>query len=214
MENEESNRWVYTPGPFTFPLRFKFTAEETENLGNILKSFEPNKVKGFLFIVSTTPFIPLFAAFKSRTFPKDAIEGHLRNMRQCEKTLEKILMGFNPDPQRNFDSLRDSKIRLAESPWAVCFENAEKAKPHIKAIRETLQGLLDKNRRRRGRPQADAEGFVSEVAKLYKRFFGREPGTNRNTIFYNLIAELFNILNPNDNGHDVSRAVHRALKKN
>ena len=214
MENIKSDRWVYSP-TIHFPIQFKFTADETKELENILRSFDKDTRRKFLFFVSGGSYIPLLVVFKTRTFPKDAIEGHLRSLRQCRKTLEKILRGFDPDPQRDMNSIRDPKIAMGESPWAVCCKNAEKALPHIRAIEKTLEGVLSKTKKRRGQPQADQDGFVYEVAKLYKTIFGREPSKAKNGIFSQLINSLFNIVFPKEDGsvHDKSKTVQSAVNK-
>lgn len=215
MEEIKSDRWILVPTDrFTLPLMFKFTADEIKKVKKILRSFDSNSVQNFLFFLSGVQFIPLFAVFKMRTFPKDAIEGHLKSLRQCTKTIKKIIRGFDPDPQKNFDSTRDPKIRLGKSPWNICFENAMKALPHIETIEKTFEEILAKEKRRRGRPQADQEGFISEIAKLYKTFFGKEPSGNKGGIFWQLINTLFTILDPKENGnvYDMSRAIRRTVK--
>ena len=214
MKNIKSDRWLYSPAcrpPMRpFAIKFIFTTHEQQTLLKILKIFDKEKAFSFLFRVSTS--IPHYARFKNNPFPKDAIEGNLNNLKKCRKALERILHGFNPDPQRNFDSIKPPIIE--ELPWVICVNNAEKAYPHIKAIEKTLEGVLTKNKRGRGTPQADQEGFVSEVAKLYKQFFGREPGRNKGTIFYKLITELFKILDIKQDGeyHDPLRAIQRAVR--
>lgn len=218
MRNVESDRWAIasigaSPG-FQFPLRFKFTKDETRDLETILRAFDKDKVRGFLSMISSLPFIPLFVLFKSVSSPKDAIEKYLLTLKQCGKLLEKILRGFNPDPQRNFDSTRDQRLYRAESPRDVCFEAAEKAYPHIKILEKTLQGVLAEVKNERGRPRADREGFISEVAKVYELYFHTKPHRSKGTIFYKLIAKLLDILDPKSKGHfhQPAAAIQRALK--
>lgn len=217
MKGIDPSRWVIHSSPKTglrIPLQFKFTAYETKSLEKILRSFDPTDVKNFFF-VSGLGYIPLFVVFKTRTFPKNAIKNHLRGLKQCRKTMEKILRGFDPDPQRNFPSLKDPRIRLGEAPWNICFENAEKALPHIRVIESTLAKLLEENKKGRGQPQADQEGFVEEVAKLYETIFHRKPSKAKNGIFCNLINELFGIIFPKEDhsDYDKSKTVERALDK-
>lgn len=215
MKNTKSDRWVFSPAcrpPMRpFAVKFIFTEDERRDLLEILKTFDRKSAFSFLFRVSTS--IPHYARFKNNSFPKDAIEGHLNNLKQCRKTLERILHGFNPDPQRNFDSLRPPIVE--ELPFAVCVNNAGKAYPHIKAIEKTLEGVLTKNKRERRRPSADQDGFVYEVAKLYKQFFDQEPRKAKNGIFCRLINTLFDIISPKEDGkiHDKSKTVERALDK-
>jgi hypothetical protein len=219
MENFKSDRWVVTsigaaPG-FELPLKFKFSKDETRELETILRSFDKDKVQNFLSRISLFPIIPLYVSFKSVSFPKNAIKKYLLTLKQCQKLLEEILRGFNPDPQRNFNSTRDQRLYRAETPREACFKAAGKAYPHIKILEKTLQELLNESKRGRGRIHTDPEGFVSEVAKLYELSFSEKPARSKGTIFYKLIAKLFDILDPKpkEYSHEPSGAIRRALKK-
>jgi len=89
----EKERFAFHNG---IPLWYKFTPDETNVLKDVLRSFDQKKVEGFLSHLSVMPFIPLFAIFKERTFPKEAVEGHLKNIKECGKTLEKLLRASIP----------------------------------------------------------------------------------------------------------------------
>jgi len=230
MENYKSDRWVITsigaaPG-FQLPLRFKFTADETKELKKILRSFDAKKVQTFLFFLSGFQFISIFVALKERTFPKDAIEGHLKRLRQCRKTLKKILRGFDPDPQRSYGSMTGNKaeqIRRGETVDIICFKAAEKAYPHIQTIEKIFAQTLLDGQKNPGR-QSDDEDFIIEIAKLYKLIFDKKPRQSKGTIFYKLIKKLLDIIDPlpdrqtiegkiKECHHEPSGVIRRAMKK-
>jgi hypothetical protein len=194
---------------------FGFTDEQEKELARVLKTFNKLKVIIFLRVLSVT--ITNYSLFlKFNPFPKRDIEVNiLPDLQQCEVTLGRILNGFKVIPLRDLDSfMTEAKMKEAAHFQIICMKAAQKALPQIRTIKKTLEELLAQNKRGRGRAQADQDGFVFQVAKLYRLFFNQEPSKAKNGIFCNLINELFKILFPKEgNVYDKSKTVERALSK-
>jgi hypothetical protein len=199
---------------------FKFSIDDLKALKTILKGFDDRKVRGFLNVVSLYAFI--FFKFKKNSFPKVDIQKHfLPDLKQCSKTLERIMGGFSVDPQRDFKAWIDRDVKdqilKGETVDILALKAAEKAYPHIKDLEKILKEVLAKSKKKRGeRSRADQTGFVRELAKIYKIHLGKDPSKWKGGIFHNFISCLWGILFPRNSGEiqDVSRAVRAAIEAN
>jgi len=180
--------------------KFKFTADEKENLSIHLHNYQKDSVRRFL--------IELEAICRQRSYlvPLPDLAAHRKDIERIATNIKAVLNDlrritakkrpFNVLPQVLFADMRGKKIGRIASLNFDAVDKAAVAHNALVGFDELLdeaQKILKAEKPDPNRPSSDVNGFIMEVGESFFMYFG-EIQSSKEGVFGHVIYEILKIL--------------------
>lgn len=192
---------------------FYFNEDEREELKDLLREYDKNKVKKFISLVESDISFALQCS-RERLPPDQKFK--IEDMIKISKKLLAFIVDVSNGkevipPPRKTDLFTE---KLLDDPWwriiIASQVNAKKIKRPLQNFLTCLEEAYKLESRSKGRPNADKFNLAYQIARRFKTHLGQPrpySGPYKDVIIF-----CFRILGYKE-GSDISRAIRQALKK-
>lgn len=200
---------------------FHFSDEQWDILKKKLGKYEKADGQGLasnvnMFIMEVENCCKLMPWLKSHQDLAD----HRANLEKIERDLKATVRDLKDMCHKSFNLIPQTHMNDTIEPgikeWQKnieCSDTAYKAYGPLAKLLNIVQSakkVLNAEKPSQGRPQADSQGLVTEMAKIYMQYIGKPTGYE-NSSFVEVVKIALNVLKLP--AEDPSRSVKRALQE-